>query len=129
MASLPLCLNHLLKTIQLSTVTLTINFQSVIWDVGHILAAAMTWPEANILQSILATHLCVSLKQLLQMYAKTPMHTLIASHCSGEGSGTYCSGCISVVYNKDIDIHKSDRDVKRKLGMAHEKLLLGIALP
>lgn len=127
MASLPLCLCHLLKATQVSTVTLTINFQCMIWAVGHIWAAAMTWLEANI--PFLLLIFASVLNNFCKSMPQTPLHTLNASHCSGEGSGTYSSACIRVVCNKAVDIRKSGRDVNRKLGVAHGKLLLGIALP
>lgn len=105
MAALPLCLNHLLKVIQLSTVTLTINFQHMIWDVECIQATEMTWLGASI--SFLLPHPFLVLTQ-------TPLHTLTAFHCSNEGFGTCCSLCIRIVYNKEVDIHKSGRESHRK---------------
>lgn len=75
--------------------------------------------------SILVAHLFLSLKNCVP---QTPLRTRSASHHSG-GGVRYCSGCVRAVYNKGVDIHRSGRDVNRKLGVAHGKLLLGIALP
>lgn len=78
--------------------------------------------------SILVAHLFLSLKNFCRCVPQTPLRTRSASHHSG-GGVRYWSGCVRAVYNKGVDLHRSGRDVNRKLGVAHGKLLLGIALP